>query len=105
MEIKLELGSLDLLYFHWFSFFWGGKGDGPADASKVKAFGPGLEKGKVQPGVPTNFTIDSSKTGPATIDVDILGEKINIIFFFTELCIKIFNSVWMKKKLQTKYLN
>jgi hypothetical protein len=28
----------------------GGKGDGPADASKVKAFGPGLEKGKVMPG-------------------------------------------------------
>jgi hypothetical protein len=28
----------------------GGKGDGPADASKVKAYGPGLEKGKVMPG-------------------------------------------------------
>jgi hypothetical protein len=42
----------------------------------VKAFGPGLEKGKVQPGVPTNFTVDSSKTGPATIDVDILGKKL-----------------------------
>jgi hypothetical protein len=28
----------------------GGKGDGPADASKVKAFGPGLEKGKIMPG-------------------------------------------------------
>jgi hypothetical protein len=39
----------------------------------VKAFGPGIEKGKVKPGVPANFTIDSSKTGPATIDVDILG--------------------------------
>jgi hypothetical protein len=51
----------------------GGKGTGPADASKVKAFGPGLEAGKVLPGVPTNFTIDSSKTGPATVNVDILG--------------------------------
>ncbi len=51
----------------------GGKGDGPADASKVKAFGPGVEKGKVHPGVPTNFMVDSSKTGPASIDVDILG--------------------------------
>jgi len=51
----------------------GGKGDGPADASKVKAFGPGLEKGKVLPGVPANFTIDSSKTGPGSIDVDITG--------------------------------
>jgi len=39
----------------------------------VKAYGPGLEKGKVLPGVPTNFTLDSSKTGPASIDVDILG--------------------------------
>ncbi len=53
--------------------FSGGKGSGPADASKVKAFGPGLEKNKVQPGVPANFSIDSSKTGPASIDVDISG--------------------------------
>ena len=77
----------------WTAVYTGGKGDGPADASKVKAFGPGLEKGKVLPGVPAKFAIDSSKTGPASIDVDILGEKINIIFFYTELRIKIFNSV------------
>ncbi len=51
----------------------GGKGDGPADASKVKAYGPGVEKGKVQPGVPANFKIDSGKTGAGSIDVDILG--------------------------------
>ncbi len=51
----------------------GGKGDGPADASKVKAYGPGLEKNKVRPGIPANFTVDSSKTGPASIDVDLLG--------------------------------
>ena len=33
----------------------GGRGDGPADASKVKASGPGLEKGGVMPGRPTNL--------------------------------------------------
>ena len=57
----------------WTAVYTGGKGDGPADASKVKAFGPGLEQGKVLPGVPAKFAIDSSKTGPASIDVDILG--------------------------------
>jgi hypothetical protein len=41
----------------------------------VKAFGPGLEKSKVQPGVPTNFNIDSSRTGPGSIDVDIFGNE------------------------------
>ncbi len=39
----------------------------------MKAYGPGLEKNKVRPGIPANFTVDSSKTGPASIDVDLLG--------------------------------
>jgi hypothetical protein len=51
----------------------GGRGDGPADASKVKASGPGLEKGGVMPGRPTNFMVDSTKTGPAPITVNITG--------------------------------
>ncbi len=51
----------------------GGKGDGSADASKVKASGPGLEKGNVMPGRPTNFMIDSTKTGPAPITVNVTG--------------------------------
>jgi hypothetical protein len=63
----------------------GGKGEGPADASKVKAFGPGLEKGKVKPGVPTTFTVDSSKTGPATIDVEVLGNlKFRTVLFISK---------------------
>merc|ERR1712013_350259 len=49
----------------------GGKGSGAADPSKVKAFGPGLEKGKVLPGKPASFSVDSSKTGPAPIEVEI----------------------------------
>lgn len=49
----------------------GGKGTGAADPSKVKAFGPGLEKGKVLPGKPASFSVDSSKTGPAPIEVEI----------------------------------
>ena len=52
----------------------GGKGTGPADPSKVLAFGPGLEKGKVMPGRPASFTIDSSKTGPAPIEVEVESE-------------------------------
>jgi len=49
----------------------GGKGSGAADPSKVKAFGPGIEKGKVLPGKPASFSVDSSKTGPAPIEVEI----------------------------------
>ena len=49
----------------------GGKGTGPADPTKVTAYGPGLEPGQVMPGKPTTFTVDSSRTGPAPIDVDI----------------------------------
>ncbi len=77
---QLYTGGENVFLIQYFFFthlyYSGGKGTGPADASKVKAFGPGLEKGKVQPGVPTNFTVDSSKTGPATIDVDILGKSL-----------------------------
>lgn len=54
----------------------GGKGDGPADPSKVQAFGPGVELGKVRPGHPTDFIVDSSKTGPATLDVNLVGRSI-----------------------------
>ena len=43
-----------------------------ADASKVRAYGPGLEPGNVLPGKPARFTVDSSDTGPADVDVDIL---------------------------------
>ena len=42
-----------------------------ADASKVRAYGPGIEPGNVLPGKPTKFTVDSSDTGPAEVDVDI----------------------------------
>ena len=52
----------------------GGKGTGAADPSKVLAYGPGLEKGKVMPGRPASFTIDSSKTGPAPIEVTVESE-------------------------------
>ena len=52
----------------------GGKGTGAADPSKVLAYGPGLEKGKVMPGRPASFTIDSSKTGPAPIEVEVESE-------------------------------
>lgn len=38
--------------------------------------GPGLEKGKVFPGKPTNFMVDSTKTGPAPISVEIKGNLI-----------------------------
>ena len=49
----------------------GGKGSGQADPAKVKAYGPGLEEGKVMPGKPTSFTVDSSRTGPAPLEVDL----------------------------------
>ena len=53
----------------------GGKGSGQADPSKVKAYGPGLEEGKVMPGKPATFTVDSSKTGPAPLIVDMDSER------------------------------
>ena len=49
----------------------GGKGSGDADPSKVKAYGPGLEEGRVMPGKPASFTVDSSRTGPAPLEVDL----------------------------------
>ena len=49
----------------------GGKGTGPADPSKVLAYGPGLEPGQVMPGRPATFTVDSSRTGPAPLEVEI----------------------------------
>ena len=49
----------------------GGKGSGEADPAKVKAYGPGLEEGKVMPGKPASFTVDSSRTGPAPLEVDL----------------------------------
>ena len=51
----------------------GGKGSGQADPSKVKAFGPGLEEGQVMPGKPASFTVDSSRTGPAPLTVEVDG--------------------------------
>lgn len=53
----------------------GGKGTGPADPSKVKAYGPGLEKGSVMPGRQASFMVDSSKTGPASVTVDVKGKS------------------------------
>lgn len=44
-----------------------------ANADKVRAYGPGLEPGNVLPGKPTHFTVDSSDTGPAPVEVDITG--------------------------------
>ncbi len=41
------------------------------NAKKVRAYGPGLEPGQVLPGKPTNFTVDSSDTTPAPVDVQI----------------------------------
>lgn len=40
-----------------------------ADASKVKAYGPGLDPEGVTPGKPTHFMVDASRTGKAPIDV------------------------------------
>jgi hypothetical protein len=51
----------------------GGKGTGQADPSKVKAYGPGLEEGKVMPGMPAAFLVDSSRTGPAPLTVEVEG--------------------------------
>ena len=41
------------------------------NASKVDAYGPGLDPESVFPGKPTHFIVDASKTGEAPIDVTI----------------------------------
>ena len=41
------------------------------NASKVDAYGPGLDPESVFPGKPTNFIVDASKTGEAPVDVNI----------------------------------
>ena len=49
------------------------------NANKVRAYGPGLEPGSVFPGKPTSFTVDSSDTGAAPVDVEITngnGQKV-----------------------------
>ena len=43
-------------------------------ASKVEAYGPGLDPGSVLPGKPTQFTVDASKTGEAPVQVEIETE-------------------------------
>jgi filamin len=44
-------------------------------ANKVRAYGPGLEPGGVLPGKPTNFTVDSSGSAKAPVDVAITNGK------------------------------
>ena len=49
------------------------------NANKVHAYGPGLEPGSVFPGKPTSFTVDSSDTGAAPVEVEITngqGQKV-----------------------------
>ncbi|XP_057654407.1 filamin-A isoform X1 [Diorhabda carinulata] len=41
----------------------------------VKAYGPGLEKSHCRAGVPTSFTIDASKAGPAPVAVNITSDS------------------------------
>ncbi|XP_017775738.1 PREDICTED: filamin-A isoform X2 [Nicrophorus vespilloides] len=45
------------------------------DASLVKAYGPGLEPSKCRAGVPTEFTIDASKTLRAPLAVNIISDQ------------------------------
>ena len=45
------------------------------NAKKVRAYGPGIEPGGVFPGKPASFTVDSSDTGKAPVDVDITDGK------------------------------
>jgi len=42
-----------------------------ADARKVAAYGPGLEPEKVFPGKPAVFTVDSTATGEAPVQVEL----------------------------------
>lgn len=46
----------------------------PNDASKVKVYGPGVEKG-VRAGVPVDFTVDCKKSGPGDVRVKIESSK------------------------------
>ncbi|KAG5896019.1 hypothetical protein JTB14_007584 [Gonioctena quinquepunctata] len=45
------------------------------DETLVKAFGPGLESANCRTGVPTKFTIDASKAGPAPVAVNITSDS------------------------------
>lgn len=45
------------------------------DETLVKAHGPGLEKSNCRSGIPTKFTIDASKAGPAPIAVNITSDS------------------------------
>jgi hypothetical protein len=49
-----------------------------ADARKVVAYGPGLEPGQVLPGKPAAFTVDSSATGEAPVEVGITSDGKNV---------------------------
>ena len=43
----------------------------PVDASKVKCYGPGVERAPLFETVPTSFTVDTAKAGDAPLDVTI----------------------------------
>jgi filamin len=41
----------------------------PVDASKVKCFGPGVDKAPLFESAPTHFTVDTAEAGDAPLDV------------------------------------
>lgn len=45
------------------------------DATKVKAFGPGIEPNQCRAGQKLPFTVDASKSGKAPLDVQVSSEK------------------------------
>lgn len=45
------------------------------DASKVKAFGPGIEPNQCRAGQKLPFTVDASKSGKAPLDVQVTSDK------------------------------
>uniref|UniRef100_V5GPF5 Filamin-A n=1 Tax=Anoplophora glabripennis TaxID=217634 RepID=V5GPF5_ANOGL len=45
------------------------------DEKLVKAYGPGLESSKCRTGIPTKFTVDASKAGPAPVAVNITSDS------------------------------
>ncbi|XP_015833319.1 filamin-A isoform X5 [Tribolium castaneum] len=45
------------------------------DEKLVRAYGPGLEPSNCRSGVPTKFTIDASKVGPAPVAVNITSDQ------------------------------
>ncbi|GFV00221.1 filamin-A [Trichonephila clavipes] len=45
------------------------------DASKVKAYGPGVEPNQCRAGKPIPFTVDATKSGKAPLDVQVSSEK------------------------------